>query len=89
VQPSFAEGAADIGNTIVTVDVSPLERDPFASGNKRLALVAMHTFLEINGYRIEATDPELADWIIELGRGGTPEQLADHIRPRLRPTHDA
>jgi len=34
------------------------EGQPFLDGNKRLALVAMLTFLEANGYRIEATDPE-------------------------------
>ncbi|MDQ2911595.1 MAG: type II toxin-antitoxin system death-on-curing family toxin [Actinomycetota bacterium] len=33
------------------------EGQPFLDGNKRLALVAMLTFLEANGYRIEATDP--------------------------------
>jgi death on curing protein len=65
------------------------EGQPFLDGNKRLALIAMLTFLEINGNRVEATDRELADWIIELARGVTPEQLTDHIRPRLRRTHDA
>ena len=54
-------------------------------GNKRLALVAMFTFLEANGYRVEATDPELADWIIDLSANLTPEQLAEAVRPRLLP----
>jgi death on curing protein len=57
------------------------EGQPFLDGNKRLALVAMLTFLEINGYRIDATDPVLADWIIRLSLDLTPEQLADLIRP--------
>ena len=43
----------------------------------------MLTFLEANGYRIEATDPELAEWIIGLSGGLTPEQLAERIRPLL------
>lgn len=30
------------------------ESQPFFDGNKRLALVAMLTFLELNGYRVEA-----------------------------------
>jgi prophage maintenance system killer protein len=38
----------------------------FIDGNKRLALVAMLAFLEVNGYAVEATDPELATWIISL-----------------------
>ena len=63
------------------------ESQAFLDGNKRLALVSMLTFLEANGYRVEATDPELADWIIDLSANLTPEQLAESIRPRLRPAH--
>lgn len=61
------------------------EGQSFLDGNKRLALVAMLTFLEANGYRINATDPELADWIIGLSGDLTPEQLAERIRPLLSP----
>lgn len=56
------------------------ETQPFIDGNKRIALVAMLTFLEINGTRLQATDPELAGWIIGLSAGSTPEDLADEIR---------
>ena len=59
------------------------ETQPFIDGNKRTALVAMLTFLEINGYRVRATDPELADWIISLSRGTRPELLAETLRDRL------
>ena len=45
------------------------ESQAFVDGNKRLALVSMLTFLEANGYRIDATDPELAGWIIDLSGG--------------------
>ena len=41
-------------------------------GNKRLALVAMLTFLEINGFAVDASDVELAGWIIGLSAGTTP-----------------
>jgi death-on-curing protein len=61
------------------------EGQPFLDGNKRLALVVMLTFAQLNGYRIDASDPELADWIIRLSLDLTPEQLADLIRARLRP----
>jgi death-on-curing protein len=64
------------------------ENQPFLDGNKRVALVAMLTFLEANGYRVDATDPELADWIIRLSAGLTPEQLAEAIRARLVATPD-
>lgn len=61
------------------------ESQTFIDGNKRLALVAMLTFLEVNGLRVEASDPELAAWILGLSAGTTPEQLAELIRARLRP----
>jgi death-on-curing protein len=58
----------------------------FVDGNKRLALVAMLTFLELNGYCVQASDPELADWILDLATGTTPEQLAERIRAALTAT---
>jgi hypothetical protein len=45
----------------------------------------MLTSLEANGYMINATDPELADWIIELSGDLTPDQLAERIGHRLIP----
>ena len=50
------------------------------------ALVAMLTFLEINGYRIKASDPELADWILDLASGTSPEDLAERLRATLVPS---
>jgi death-on-curing family protein len=58
------------------------ESQCFIDGNKRLALVAMLAFLEVNGYAVAATDQELADWIIGLNAGTTPEQLAAVLRER-------
>jgi hypothetical protein len=44
----------------------------------------MLTFLEVNGQTVQASDPELADWIISFSRGTTPQSLADLVRSRLR-----
>lgn len=52
------------------------ESQAFIDANKRLALIAMSTFLELNGYRVEAPDPELADWILSFSSGTTPMALA-------------
>lgn len=40
----------------------------------------MLTFLEINEVQVAAPDPELADWILSLSAGATPEQLAQRVR---------
>ena len=61
------------------------ESQTFLDGNKRLALVVMLTFLEVNGFRVEASDRELADWILALSSGTTPAQLAEILRGHLRP----
>ena len=61
------------------------ESQTFVDGNKRLALIAMLAFLEINGFEIEASDPELAAWIVSLSAAATPKELAKLIRARLRP----
>lgn len=61
------------------------ESQAFIDANKRLALVAMLTFLELNGYRVEALDPDLADWILSFSAGTTPRQLAPLVRDAMRP----
>lgn len=55
----------------------------FIDGNKRTALVAMLTFLEINGLRVQTTDPKLADWILSFSAGATPEDVAKLVRSAL------
>jgi death on curing protein len=79
---------ADIALQAAVLAHGIAESQAFLDGNKRLALVAMLTFLEANGHRVDATDPELADWIIRLSAGLTPEQIAEAIRARLVPALD-
>jgi len=62
------------------------EGQQFIDGNKRTALITMLVFLEINGWRIEASDPELADWILSFSRGATPEAVARPVSAAMRRT---
>jgi death-on-curing protein len=64
------------------------ESQTFIDGNKRLALIAMLTFLELNGLRVEAPDPALAAWILGLSAGTTPEGLAELIRAHVGPSEN-
>lgn len=61
------------------------ESQAFVDANKRLALVAMLTFLELNGYRVRASDPDLADWILSFSADTTPQQLAPLVRDAMQP----
>jgi death on curing protein len=62
------------------------ETQPFVDGNKREALIALITFLELNGYVLDANDPELASWIISFSAGATPEDVARSLRAGMKPT---
>ncbi|HEX3804171.1 MAG TPA: type II toxin-antitoxin system death-on-curing family toxin [Solirubrobacteraceae bacterium] len=61
------------------------ETQPFVDGNKREALIAMITFLELNGYALSASDSELASWIISFAAGSTSEDVAKSLRVRMTP----
>jgi death-on-curing protein len=54
---------------------------PYRDGNKRIGFLAMVTFLGINGYDFEATEPEVVTEFLALAAGRVSEAaLADWIR---------
>jgi death-on-curing protein len=61
------------------------EGQHFVDGNKRTAFLAMAVFLDRNGYELRAGDDAMAEWMIELSRGGSVEQLAAHVREAIAP----
>jgi death on curing protein len=78
--------AADLPLQAAVLAHGIAEGQQFIDGNKRTALIAMLTFLEINGWQIEASDPELADWILSFSAGATPEAVAKLIASAMRGT---
>ncbi len=57
---------------------------PYKDGNERVALLAMLTFLTINGCEIEAEDDDVLRTVLALGAGGIGEnRLAAWLRVRL------
>jgi death on curing protein len=75
---------ADLALQAVVLAHGIAEGQQFIDGNKRTALIAMLAFLEINGWRVEASDPELADWILSFSRGTTPEAVAEFVNAAMR-----
>lgn len=47
---------------------------PFVDGNKRVALMAMYAFLEMNGYRLEAPETESVGIVLASAAGEVDEK---------------
>jgi len=59
---------------------------PFVDGNLRVAFLAMHLFLGLNGIRIEAREEEVVALMASLSCGHLDEaELADWLRCRTVP----
>jgi death-on-curing protein len=76
---------ADIAMQAAVLAHGIAETQPFIEGNKRTALAAMITFLMINGFVVNASQEELAAWIIGLSKGLDADGLVRLLRPRLTP----
>lgn len=58
----------------------------FVDGNKRIALVALELFLNLNGFELTADDAQCVLVILSLASGAFSEDdLADWIRKHLKP----
>jgi death-on-curing protein len=58
----------------------------FNDGNKRIAFLAMVTFLGINGQELDTSEADVVTVMIEVASGQrSEEQLAEWIRSRLVP----
>jgi death on curing protein len=57
----------------------------FIDGNKRTALLAMTTFLALNGWDVDVPDPRLAQLILDFATGASPDAIADELRAGLSP----
>jgi len=60
---------------------------PYRDGNKRIAFLAMATFIGINGYELTASDAEVVTTMLALASGKlSEEELAIWIREHREPT---
>ena len=63
IYPSLEEKAARLGYFII-------RNHPFLDGNKRVGMLAMMVFLELNGAPLSCTDQDIVDAGLRLARGG-------------------
>ena len=75
------EEAATIFDLAASYAYGLANNHPFVDGNKRIALTVSGMFLELNGYSLDAPEPETVIVIEKLAAGELEEQvLADWLR---------
>lgn len=74
---------ADIATQAATLAHGIAQSQSFIDGNKRTALIAMATFLGLNGWVLRATDDDLAAHVIAFAAGADPGDLAAAVRGSL------
>ena len=78
------EPEADVARLTAAYGFGIAKNHLFVDGNKRTALTATRTFLALNGYTLEATQPEKALTFLGLADGSfSEEELANWIRIHL------
>ncbi len=61
----------------------------YGDGNKRIAFVAMYTFLGVNGLEIVAPETEVVRLMVDVAAGARDEtSLADWLREHVEPFPD-
>jgi death-on-curing protein len=76
---------ADIAMQAAILAQGIAQSQSFVDGNKRTALLAMTTFLALNGWNVNVPDPRLAQRILDFATGASPDALADELRRGLSP----
>jgi death-on-curing protein len=65
------------------------QNHPFYDGNKRISLIAMYTFLYVNGYQLVADKKSLFAIIMDLAQGiVTKDQLSDYLKKNSKKRDD-
>ena len=74
---------ADLATQAAVLAHAVAEGQHFLEGNKRTGLVAMRTFLLLNGFDVKASQEDMFSWILGLSRRLTVRGLAQEIRRTL------
>jgi len=82
---SYADRAADLADLAGALAYGLARNPPFVDANKRTAIVACETFIDLNGGTLDAEDAELFPLVLALADGRlTAEEFAAWLRTHLR-----
>jgi death-on-curing protein len=77
---------ADIVDLAAKYTAGIVQNHPFVDGNKRTGFVVGVLFLELNGYRFTASEPDAAQAVLELAAGTIDENgFRDFLRANVEP----
>ena len=81
------EPEADLTRITAAYGYGLARNHAFVDGNKGVAFQVMYVFLGLNGYRIEAAEPDVVELMLGVAEGRVEEEslanwLHDHIQPR-------
>lgn len=83
---AYSSEAPDLARLAAAYAFGLTRNHPFVDGNKRTALVACHTFLRGNGWRLLALQSEQVQIFLRLASGDIDEdELSAWIRERIVP----
>ena len=68
-QNHFAYASTDLVDLAAKYTAGIVQNHPFVDGNKRTGFVVGVLFLELNGYRFTASEPDAAQAVLELAAG--------------------
>lgn len=84
-QNLLACGTPDIADLAAAYAAGVARNHPFVDGNKRTAWLLAVTFLDLNGFDLEADMVEALQVMLALAEGRLDErEFADWLRPRLK-----
>jgi len=80
------EPDSDLADLAASYGFGLIKNHPFIDGNKRIGFVTANIFLILNGYEIEAPEPQVVDITLRVADGSLKEaEFAAWIRSALLP----
>jgi len=82
---SYSDRASDLADLAAALAYGLARNHPFVDANKRTAIVACETFIDLNGGTLDADDAELFPLVLALADGRlAAEEFAAWLRMHLR-----
>ena len=80
------EPEADLPSLAASYGFGLIKNHPFLDGNKRIGFVAMNMFLLVNGFEVEALEPEVIAVMLQVASGTLNESgLGEWLRSVVVP----